>query len=298
MKRKASGPLSEPTPKRQNTAQQPNILDPLLKAKLLRFSDKYDPKVIPKEPSRSQIINDPRYTFFANQLKPALLKEESGEKKVQLADFIINNLTKKDIPGASGNLDYVELLTNPYKTSPNTRMDFYSGFLGPKGEENEQKQGIVMSPFNSSVNPITTLMHEGTHALDDFLMRTYQKEAIDTLAKEEKKGSIGQEGEGFEKLTRLYEGARDILGNTDFSNRYNFKDAYDKNIKGSFKDLSALEDDKSPVTNFQQAQTALNSIRGRDQEPPSNSFFDFSEFPAFAMERLFDPWKIDAKTKS
>lgn len=349
-KRPASQQLIPGTAKKANLAQNPigapvpstNILEPLLKQHLIRFSNDYNEKGIPpgikniapggtnklgkslgpyaKDAAEYLIkaAKDERYKAFAEPNKVngntsfenQLRNESNGNNKLDLAKFIINNLSRQDITDKAGKpagkIDYIQLLKNPYQPIPGQRMDFYSGELGP--DPDNPTQGIVMSPYAAPVNPITTLMHEGTHAFDDLLMRTYQKEAIDNLARQEAAGNFN--------LKDVYENARNILGHTDFKKEYPFHDPSQPNddvssrIQNSFSTLGSDIDDlniynktnniptqfNNNIGNFREAQTAINDLNNADLSPDSSVFLPFSEFPSFAMERLFKKWDINQNT--
>ncbi len=267
-----------------SAAPTPSFLEPLANASKIKISGKNS-----SDPRSNALYK--KFDDFKNDLLNKS-KPKEGLKRLELANFIVNQLAQPRSTTREGELDYLNLLQKS-KIDPTTKaaMDLYDPNYGPK----KNQQVISLSPNNLERNPITTLMHEGVHALDDAQMRTYQKEAIDYLANEELQGNLSDP-----QLKSLLEGAQGILNNrtsggrTTFQDSYSYNEFFKPNITKSF---NALQDQRGPaITNFREAQSELNKIRTDGDDPGDAFLVPFSEFPAFAMEKLFYPWNINAQT--
>lgn len=213
--------------------------------------------------------------------KPAynITNEQSYYK--QISDFIAKQLAN------SSNLEKINIhprniTTNPGLYDPDTKtMDIYT----------------FKQPFK-------TFIHEGTHVLDNNpnpLNRTYQKEAIDFLAKYMKDKSIEQD------KGHWYTNAQKILDKNTFAKSKNYKygnfQYYNKNKLNNEipegKDLSGelmqyahelLGRTKyDPNITYDQVKNKLNQNRDTID---SKTFYPFSEFTAFGVENLNTPWNI------
>lgn len=272
--------------------------------KIVNEQDEYENYISPES-----IINIPKkikeHETFKNFAKQAydFNSLEGGDR--ELANFIIDQLAVDK--GFKG----LDLLTKPMFTigKKPIRMDAY----------NAKNKKISISPFQIKENPLIAFMHEATHRIDNAFMKTYQKEAIDFLAKH-----LGDKNIKTDKGL-WYTGAQNILPNKNFLNAYPYKDARD-NIYNSY--LYAVDaahnlmttniikkiEDEGGVENFQgidlgkgfsegrfkDAADALSYINQQGKEEPNDQYFfnSLSEFPAFAVESLSTPWKIDWKKVS
>ena len=193
--------------------------------------------------------------------------------------------------------DYLTLARTPHIVN-GSRMDFYDMEAGPKSDE----QAIRISPYDPPGNPIITLIHEGTHALDDAYMRTYQKEAIDILANMEPKDRMERQ-KWFDE-GNWYNQAQNILGIEDFKTYYPYNGINNAktNIENSFanltKDYSTDESntqENEEVTDFQKAKKAFEWLAEHKpgDAPDSRHFYaSLGEFPAFAVQNINTPWQI------
>lgn len=268
--------LSLPPSKQAKIEESPlnpllGILQPLIDNGKLRINGRKSPNY------NSNEIYQKFHNHYTNQLLSETEKELGRFIPSQLA-----NLENRE--DKNGTLEYLNLLKRPYKDEQGTRMDYYDS----------NNQTIKMSPYDTKDNPIVTLMHEGTHALDDLFMRTYQKEAIDSLAKMESKGKTPLADGSW------YDQAQNILNSDIFKEHYSYKSENAKqNIQDSFsnlaKDNSSDEYKPTEITNFKQAQEALKNLNSETSSPdPSYFFASLSEFPAFAVENISKPWEINA----
>jgi hypothetical protein len=143
--------------------------------------------------------------------------------------------------------------------------------------------------------PLRTFIHEGTHALDDLHMRTYQKEALDFLAKYGKDNSTTPPSnlDPSQDPGYWYNSARKIIPSNTFNKaKYAFgKGEYTNNGADVKKSLinGANEsfDLKDPPTTYEQAKQNYQGLK-----KDSIMFNPLSEFVAFGVENLNTPWKI------
>ena len=150
------------------------------------------------------------------------------------------------------------------------------------------------------VNPLTYLIHEGTHALDDLYMRTPQQEAIDTLASIETKGpqanilqNLLVDANGNPKRV-WYDQVADILKDPGFSKNYN-KNWANEELAETLAEMR--EYTKDPINNFRDVQKFLANRDRKDNY--ENQFFQspFHEITAHAVENLDNPWEISNDPK-
>jgi len=142
-------------------------------------------------------------------------------------------------------------------------------------------------------SPFKTFIHEGTHALDNLHMRTYQRQALDFLAKHGR----DQQGNSItpsQDPGYWYERARKILPSQIF-NQGTYKFGTGKYDKEGYPDVkqSIINDVNfsAPVNqnnNYEQAKDNYQNLQNNDNQ----SFMPLSEFTAFAVENLNTPWKI------
>lgn len=244
-------------------------LRPLVDANKIKVNGKpYNPK-------------DKMHTNVYNKFKERANSPSITQPQRQLADFIIQNLAKtSDQLGNNsqkqyGALDYVDLREKPYIDSKTKeRMDYYNGSLGKKKNE----QGIILSPSSTikyplDTNPLNVLSHEGVHSLDDSYMRTHQNEVVDYLAKNAPKND--------DLLKKLITDTQNILNEPAFSQGYTYDGFFKDKISKSLKNLK--------VRDLQKAQQSLQQDR-KDDKDSGDNLMAFSEFPAFAIEKLYTPW--------
>lgn len=147
------------------------------------------------------------------------------------------------------------------------------------------------------VNPLTYLIHEGTHALDDLYMRTPQQEAIDTLASIESKKTSSKnilqniliDNQGNNKRG-WYDEVVDILDDPGFSSTYN-KNWANEELANNQQEMNEYSPNKD-VKNFRDVQEFLAGRSRKDNY--ENQFFQspFHEMTAHAVENLHNPWNI------
>jgi hypothetical protein len=307
-------------PKRQRTASTtklpankklkstvPNPLDsilaPLITAGKLRINNQNQDNI--QNPGEIYNDNDKikkhnvYKKFFDSVLWPSLKPTENDLARFiphQLATINTNQHPISEDKFNNG-FDYLTLAKTPHRGANNSRMDFYDMEAGPSREE----QAIRMSPYDAPGNPQITLTHEGTHALDDAYMRTYQKEAIDALAKMEPQDAT--EWKTWFDKGDWYNQAQNILDIENFKTYYPYAGINAQpNIKKSFSNLTNDYSDNEfntqkneEVNNFQSAQKAFEWLAKNrpDQAPNSKHFYaSLGEFPAFAVQNISNPWNI------
>lgn len=311
-KRKTRPPTTVSTAKKLKPILPFNPLLPFEQSNRLKVYDTYDDVIKAANPIKA----DPTQSPYKDMITHYQTLSPQGK---ELANFIFDAVTNKldQIPAKDKQniFDKLYLLNKPYIYS-GSRQDLYNNDLIKKGiKKGQGEQSITLSPTSPPKNPITTnpitaLTHESTHALDDAYMRIYQKEIIDTLAAFEKAGIIngkkdiviGKTGQmpKHTMLQDILENAQSILPIPNFSQRYKYKDTHDQ-ISSSFSDLGTdkitkrkfYQNKPDQVDSFIESQKVLNDIRSRahPKNAPGNAFFNaFSEFPAFGVESLFDPW--------
>ncbi len=141
----------------------------------------------------------------------------------------------------------------------------------------------------ANINPIITLIHEGTHALDDEHMRTYQEPTMSFLKKHLGATKIKDDkGE-------WYTGAQRILPNSEeFKRQYpfsNLKEGDDSLQRHYAQQLIDNQNDQ----NIQDEPTyidLLNSltIKGAETIKKGRTYSPMSEFPSFIIEGLDKSW--------
>jgi hypothetical protein len=221
---------------------------------------------------------------------PSITKEQKG-----LADFIIENLAKDQLGSDPnkryGSLKYVNLLSKKNNSSDG---------LYENGK-------ITLDIGKPQENPLITAIHEGTHSLDNDYMRIYQKEAIDYLADLENQDNDWKTNYSSTKKTenpliQLIKDTQEINPSQAFrikyypysalKNRveYGFKPNIEKSF-GTINEWQKKNGSSNPeVTNFKGAQQGLKAMN-ESKINPTNLFDEFSEFPAFGVEQLYNPWK-------
>lgn len=189
-----------------------------------------------------------------------------------LADFIFKQL------GDNQNFPQLNL-----QDKPPTRNDPQAFYNMTPGD----REMTMYRPHNESVNPIVTLMHEGTHFLDDERMRTYQQPTMNFLAKHQPNMQVAKDNGNW------YTHAQNILPRTTgFSKSYPFKglktgdDSLIKHYNQQYIDNGQAEAPNQNPT----YQNLNNSLQLSRKE--GRIYSQMSEFPAFITESLDRPWEV------
>lgn len=264
-KRKITAP-AKPSPKAQKVNSQPvpTFLNPL------QNKIKVNGTALSGKRAESEVFK------MLNDAYPLL---SSIDK--QSAEFIFSTLAAKPA------FKKLDLHKKPIKNRQGNRRETY----------NFANKQISLSPAPSAdiPNPISALIHEGTHALDDLHMKTYQKTIPSFLAKHLKGTKIDKDRGNW------YTGAQQILPNQSFQNYYPYKgedESAHEDIKNSMHDLQLpLRGQPQSIQTFEAAAQELAN-GNRQVDPADDSLFQsLSEFPAFAVESLSKPWEIEWKGK-
>jgi hypothetical protein len=199
----------------------------------------------------------------------------------QIANFVSNQLANK-----TSSIDKSEL-----EKIITTHDNAYSDY-NPDSKE--------ISISSSSASPFSDFIHEGTHALDNLHMRTYQKEALDFLAKHarDRQGNSLTPSQDF---GYWYEGARKIIPSRTFnsSKNYNFgvggytkatkndPNIYPKNVKQNIiEGVEQVRNPTNPLKTYIDAKNSYQILTNKNSE-----FLNpLSEFIAFGVENLNKPW--------
>lgn len=233
--------------------------------------------------SGGQVKQDPVYEELL-RFYPKLVPE-----KQQLANLVLSGLSSlQSNPRAFGNLDYVDLLATPEMDSQGNRQDYYQTIPAPAGRGLDELQVIKLSPYESKLNPVDTLTHEGIHALDDLYTKTHQREILDFLAAEEGAGRIqpGRRGIG-----RLLKDAQAIIPDASFRQLYPYESFFRPKIIQDFRNINEQRPTDN-IRSFTQARDLLKEEMEKSQDP-GDSFMPLSELSAFGMENLFEPWSVE-----
>jgi len=146
----------------------------------------------------------------------------------------------------------------------------------------------MFRPLNPFINPLTTLMHEGTHFLDDERMRTYQQPAISFLNKYKPNIRTDQDtGDWYTHAQNILPSRKDFNKAYPFSNVKSGPDSLKNHYEQQYLDNPGHQ---QPTTNptYSDLHTSLNlpNKEGR-------IYSQMSEFPGFIVENLDQPWKVD-----
>jgi hypothetical protein len=215
-----------------------------------------------------------------------------------------------------GNLEGITLNTYPTpipNTNPPLAMDFYDF-----DSKSPTFQQMVISPARAGkVNPLAAFIHEGRHAIDDLYKRPHQHEMVNFLAEEEGKApsvpkplkktknyvpfqkDFSASRQGW--LQPLLEGAQAIIPPASFAQDYPYpgkQGFFEQDVNNSLQNFRATKKSR-PAFDFQDAKETLDRFRTKVPLPggkakvvadPGDAFKSFSEFPAFMMEGLGQPW--------
>lgn len=219
--------------------------------------------------------------------------EDIGIPQRQLGQFITNQLA--NLEDNENALDIFNKL-NIYTTPPP------SGANNPNAyDPNERTIGLnTYKDEYEDINPLITLIHEGTHALDDLYIRNSQEAAIKALAKmEHNKG--GKQKNLLTYPNDWYEQAQKILDIPRFTEEYplerNSSDNTYRHPAGYGKPILAEEKEKlsshvgQNISNFKDVKKYL----GDKTEQFEHHLFEepFTEFTAHAVENIHNPWEIN-----
>jgi len=160
-----------------------------------------------------------------------------------------------------------------------------------------------VNPLDPLNNPLVTLIHEGTHALDDLYMRNSQEAAINTLAKMEQPIKQSDERNLLTQDRSWYNQAQSILDSPSFITHYplgGYIEVADNEQESEANSYGANRLDKEqrrmitrlkkPIKNFRDTRDLI----GNRTDNYQNGFFEepFTEFTAYSVENLHRPWNI------
>jgi predicted house-cleaning noncanonical NTP pyrophosphatase (MazG superfamily) len=157
--------------------------------------------------------------------------------------------------------------------------------------ENKSLDVRVSSPQSSIDNPIITLIHEGTHGLDNLQMKTHQNPTFDFLSKHLGNQPISQDQGNW------YTGAQTILNNNTFKgNAYNYNESPGNVRQNIINDANQFLFNNQPPHNM--SFTDINqALTNASDDEKDGLFMQMSEFPAFAVEQLDKPLDVRWKEK-
>lgn len=159
---------------------------------------------------------------------------------------------------------------------------------------------INLHPYGK-LNPILKYIHEGTHALDDLVMKTYQDKALEFLAKHLKDQEISKD------QGKWYTGAQEILPAPDFKKYYPYGKNVNRgalqNINDSMYNLDTPAPGKlQPIKTFKKAHekfTELTNPPAYENNSEDDQLFNtLSEFPAYVVENISNRWIPPGKDQS
>jgi hypothetical protein len=152
----------------------------------------------------------------------------------------------------------------------------------------ENREITMFRPLNQFINPLTTLIHEGAHFLDDEKMRTYQQPAISFLNKHA--GNVRTDKDTGDWYTH----AQNILpSRNEFKKAYPFSkvksgaDSLKNHYEQQYLDNPGSQQSSTdPTYSDLHKSLSLPNKEGR-------IYSQMSEFPGFIVEDLDQPWKVD-----
>jgi hypothetical protein len=217
--------------------------------------------------------------FITNQLATlgdGSRGEEAYDQHTPVSFDKLNLLDKRDtIIGDNGQERYNPEFLSRY--SPDER-NIYLNFAMPAENSNNRR----------SMNPLSKLIHEGTHALDDLYIHP-QRAAIDRLKKMHDKAGNPKDVSGF--LKPIYEQTQEILPSNSFRNLYSYE-AYGKpKLEDNFKNIKKK---------FQHPRAFLNAQNSLNQPDIDSTLFaePFTEFTAHGIQNLHQPWDISENSEN
>lgn len=260
--------FSQPKSSNQKPADHVSLkglLKPLFKKNHIRINGK---KTTPENISQTDLFQGLAEKY------PTL-----DNSQQQLASFFTTHLPKQK------GFKYINLTHEPLRDKKGLRMDAYDAAdktisLAPLPQEEEYIP-----------NPLLTLIHEGTHALDDLHMKTYQKSAPNFLAKHLKDTPLNKDKAAW------YNGAQKLLAIPDFTNAYPYKGTARKNIVDSMFNLRESSE-KPKIKDYAAAKVRLDELRDTGELDDDLFFASLSEFPAFFVENLSKPIDVNWETVS
>lgn len=292
-----AGVRSVPKPKSRDL---PPFLKPLFDANKLtvKSGTEANPKNdMPLSLTDPRNNSNPRYFEELNEFNDKLSPSQQ-----ELSKFVLSQLAAS--PGFKG----INLYERPVG-GPSVTAGAYN--FGNKDINFNRLQ----SSYYGTFNPVIGLMHEGTHALDDSDMKTYQKGAMGFLNKHIVDKTTGAPIPIMDPANTgdWYTGAQNILGNNDFLTKYPFlgnpRDTDNaagghKAIAQDFQDYKQARAKSIPPLNSITYQDIYNQLSrpGAIKKPPGDypdkkgvqysyngddaQFAQLSEFPAFMVEGL------------
>lgn len=246
------------------------LLKPLFKKNQIKINGK---KTTPTDISQTDLFQELVGAY------PTL-----DDSQQQLASFFTTHLPKQK------GFKHINLTHKPLRDKKGIRMDAYDAAdktisLAPLTQENEDIP-----------NPLLTLIHEATHALDDLHMKTYQKSAPNFLAKHLKDTPLNKDKADW------YKGAQKLLRVKDFTDRYPYKgtEGARENIANSMFNLHLPPEGQTKpiIKDYAAAKAKLDELRDTGELDDDLFFASLSEFPAFFVENLSKPIDVNWETVS
>jgi hypothetical protein len=217
---------------------------------------------IPSRDKTPEIYND------INSSKSLL-----SQSQIDLANFIFREM--------GNNANFPKLNLNNKTPSRKDPQAYYN--MRP-----ENREITMYRPDNPSINPLTTLMHEGTHFLDDERMRTYQQPAINFLNKHMGKIRTDQDtGDWYTHAQNILPSRKDFTIGYPFSKVKSGADSLKNHYVQQYLDNPGSQQPTTDPT-YSDLHTSLNlpNKEGR-------IYSQMSEFPGFIVEGLDQPWVVD-----
>lgn len=216
--------------------------------------------------SNNEIYNDLNKSI--NSLNPT---------QQELANFIFNKL------GQNENFKGLNL----YNEEPKE-----GGSEGYYNMHPSDREMTLFRSYKGKTNPLLTMIHEGTHFLDDEYMRNYQKPAFTFLNKHQGNVSIKDDKGNW------YTHAQNILNpKGHFKQAYPFKElkAEDgpNSLKLHYNRIYEANDKPIPDNDNLNYSTLYNALNESGVE--GQIFSPLSEFTTFGIENLHTPWNINWK---
>ena len=201
-------------------------------------------------------------------------------EKQQITKFILEQLSKDE------RFNGISLREKPDRNS--------------SGSYNFQDRNFSVTVNNqqsASYNPVLSFIHEGTHALDDLSMRTYQRNALTWLSKNVPEQKINSDKPGRGKSANWYKQAQEILGNKSFEKVYKFsgngetsasidiKRGFSQLLNGRSEDPEALDENLTYSKAYEEIKDKILTDN-QSAYPENNDFAILSEFAAHFVEQL------------
>ena len=238
------------------------------------FLETIDPKITFKNNAEQANMND--IYGDLNRAYKEIRPSANETTQSQLLDFITKQLDKEssfnDIQ-LQKEADTRHIDNDKRKPTYESLGQYYFG------------RGQIDLPTRSSsareFNPLISLLHEGTHALDDLKMNTYQKSSMNFLNKHLPNQAVANDPGNW------YKGAQNILNNDNFKEGYPYVKVTN-DFNQSYKTLTGTQQDNPTFNNiYSQLNDKNNAARNN-----SYLFSSLSEIPAHAIENLHNPWGV------